>query len=268
MARDFAKSKLSEHAASAGHGSDNGNADPVMAQALENVRAGSNGPSSLANATGQGIPVQDLKDFIMKYNAPVNQTGDVYHNISEEYGDVVADAWQCGDLPGVMTKVIQQASEPAYSTGDVAFDDQLVGDVFAEQDNADTPPEIGGLFKRARAKHKLKKAARIQKRALRRKAKDDALNAADQTLDAAKNMEGSNVTDSMTQQQQYYAAQQPPSYAPSGSVMPADIGASQGLTPGGAGYFESFPDYGMSMNVDPMAGINQPDPNMAGWPIM
>jgi hypothetical protein len=118
----------------------------------------------------------------------------------------------------------------------------------SERDNADTDPEIGGLFKKARAKHQLKKGLRKQRKRLRKQGKavrknqvnQDLINAQNfaQQQDDLYNQDATNESADMDAQynmdEQQYSNQAP------NTTPTQDIVNSTGYNPGGQGYFQGF----------------------------
>jgi hypothetical protein len=249
-AKEFAAHALAGLASSAGHGDNPSGNDPVMANAIDNIRQGGQGPSSIAKATQSGIPVDDIVNFIMRYQqgGDNQQMGDAYGDVHDSYGQDVADAWHEGDLPGVMTHIARINQEPLATTGDPELDEELVGDVMSETDNADTDPEIGGLFKKARARHQLKKGLRKQRKRLKHQAKQKKKSQTNQDLINARSFsqqqddlynsdaaaESADMDAAYNQSEQQYYNQAP------NTPVSSEILASAGYNPGGDGYFQGF----------------------------
>lgn len=232
----------------------------LTAQAYDNISAGVDGPSRTAELVRNGIPVNDLAEFLGKYMRAVPQAGDVanhtYARVAADYGPEIADRFIAGDLPGAFSEAIRIASGPLPSTGDTELDDQLTGDVFNEEDSVDTDPEVGGLFKKLRAKIKLKKARKVLRkkrrfltRQNRRDASQQQLDAADQELAAAHNWQPDNQADADFAQQNFYTrlreineAQDYPSFRGYGTDQPQDGMVNAVPATDGMDYFSGMPD--------------------------
>lgn len=76
-------------------------------------------------------------------------------------GDLAADAMESGDIETFMGELLDTAETD--TSGDVAEDEQIMGDVAEE-----SGPEVGGLFMKWRTKRKMRKAKRRKKRAMKK----------------------------------------------------------------------------------------------------
>lgn len=97
--------------------------------------------------------------------------GDVTDAVRDAYGDVVADAYDAGDISGVIAGIHDLAAE-SHTTGDPEIDEQIIGDVLDDLgDVSEDDEEVGGVLRRARINHRIKKANRITRRTGKRNAR-------------------------------------------------------------------------------------------------
>jgi predicted GNAT family N-acyltransferase len=182
-----------------------------------------------------GLSVDDTKrilEIIQGAGAADSSTGDAYQRILSTYGDVAADAWKAGDVPGVMKNIVDLAAQER-TTGYPDIDDQIIGDVEHEMaSDGEDGSEMGGLFKRARSAAKQAKAGRVARRTARRSAKQNRKDASQNELLESKQA----VTDASPSfaESQAYVPQSPAS--PGYGTLPPGFG---GYQPGLTGYDES-----------------------------
>lgn len=152
---------------------DQSQVDPVVKEAA--MRYLANSPGRVMTAGGPNV-LNDFDSALKLLQGVRNgmNTGDVEADIRDAYGDVVADSWAMGDLPGALSGIVELAGDSLETTGDPDLDEAIVGDVLDEI--GDTyegafDPEIGGLFKRARANAAIRKGNRRARKNAKRAAK-------------------------------------------------------------------------------------------------
>lgn len=137
---------------------------------------------ALANGGGSPLlallgPLAGKKAFLQGLASLIGagQSGDaeVYGDVSDTYGDAVANAMATGDVPGVY-RALQELSGSHITTGDAQLDQAIIGDVLgelaAEKGDALDDREVGGLFTRWKINAALKKGARRRRRGAKRAA--------------------------------------------------------------------------------------------------
>lgn len=137
--------------------------DPHMSAAWQKMTSGDNS-SIVGQLDGQNVSLDQMKKAleVIKVARSTGQTGDVYGEIAETYGDAISHHWKNGDVPGLMTSIIDQAEGPLPTTGDPELDAAIIadtlGDIEEQYGDVDIDgTEIGGLLKRVRIKHAIKK---------------------------------------------------------------------------------------------------------------
>lgn len=155
------------------------NADPSAAGALERLMTGAPGVIlAIDSATSSLGQVKAQLASLMGSRETAGH-GDVYSHVSSMYGDVVADCWNRGDVPGALSGIVDLAGDAFETTGDPELDEAIIGDVINEVvgelgdvEGADLS-EMGGLFTRARANAKMRRAKRRERKAKKRQMRQD-----------------------------------------------------------------------------------------------
>lgn len=270
-AKAFAKKNLNKLI---GKGDDADEGSPTHVAAYDRLSQGIEGPSKAAECARDGVPIPALLNLIKQYVSSPGQTGDVgdhiVSRIAADYGDVVAEHYRNGDLPAAVTAVIQQADGDLPTTGDDDLDEQITGDVMAEEDSVDTDPEVGGLFKRLRTKIKLKRARNLMRKQMRRGSKQrrkdiqnqEFIDANDQ-ISRAKQWAPGNAED-MDEAMAAYQSRpfrnpivyRQPAYPEfPGDSMPAEMGPENnwgGYPPNSYPFGNETPDYFSGMDFAPV----------------
>lgn len=169
-----------------------GSSDPDAREAAQRVLSGNPGRLMEHMSTSQQRTALENAIAVMQSVHDGINTGDVFEKMADDYGDVVANEWRSGNIPGMMSNVIEMAGDAFETTGDPELDEAIIGDVLGDIDaewgdvEGATDSEFGGLFKRARANAKLRKAARRARRAARKASKINRKNEAEARLIAAR----------------------------------------------------------------------------------
>jgi hypothetical protein len=166
--------------------------DPAMANAVQSVVAGA--PTEVSHIDGPNISLADMGSLLSLLTSSQNsgENGDSYAKVRNEYGDVIADQWRSGNVPGMMHDVLSLAGEPIPTTGDSELDSAIVGDVLDDESfsygdpEKDINAEMGGLFTRAKINHAIKKGNRRKRKNKKREAKQQRKADLDQSLLDAK----------------------------------------------------------------------------------
>lgn len=145
--------------------------DPTIGQALSSAM---NGDYSGLTGFILKSPPDKIASLMSSFKRSLlggDVMGDITSGIGDLYGDTVAQAWEAGDVQGVISAIGDLAAAD-YTTGDPELDEMIVGDVLqslSETGDLDYgDPEIGGLIKRARINAALRRGRRIKKRTARK----------------------------------------------------------------------------------------------------
>jgi len=157
------------------------------------IKARSHGNRRLRNAIEKvfaGRPLlSTLRRLIPghgKHHLADPQSGDpmsrVYGDVTNDYGDAVADAWASGDIDSVVANYLKTGD---IGNGPLSTDETAAGDVEVS-DIGDFEPEVGGLLLRARTRAANKRATRREGRTERKATKTAAKVESRQNLADAK----------------------------------------------------------------------------------
>lgn len=136
--------------------------------------------------------------------------GDVANQVAELYGDAAAESWAAGDVTGTLGHIMDMAGDRLETTGDPDYDQELIASTVGAYGDAEfegaLDSEMGGLFKRARANHQIKKANRRARKVQRKTKRINRRNSANARLTAAKDYAANQAIrqDEIQQPSNYY----------------------------------------------------------------
>lgn len=150
--------------------------DPQMLAAIANINDSDPSAISKLNPLIVGSSVIETIGNELRNRAAIGDASNSAMVIRELYGDVAMEAWNRADVPAFVSHVAELAGDVLETTGDPELDQAIITDVLnADQERGDATEEdeteIGGLFKRARINHQLRKAAKYKRKNSRRAGK-------------------------------------------------------------------------------------------------
>lgn len=121
------------------------------------------------------------------------ETGDLYGDIADNYGDAMADAWLSGDPENILDAFGDLLAESPDTTGDPELDAAIIDTVTNQTGDAyANDPEIGNAFTRMRIRNLMRKANRRKRKAYKRAAKQRRKNALAAELARAEDLANRN----------------------------------------------------------------------------
>jgi hypothetical protein len=209
LGQSSSETKLNSMITSAGASQDpasKGNvSDPAMKAAMERVLTNS---GSITNSLdGPNVSLNTLSSAIelVKAARASGQSGDAMQQVHEQYGDVVADNWRRGNVPGMMSGIVDLAGDAMATTGDTELDHAIITDVLESGDvlygdaESSLDKEVGGLFTRARINHAIRKGRKRQRKMTTKSAKAARKDALSKKLAEAKAFEQDQFMDETSQ---------------------------------------------------------------------
>jgi len=196
LGQTASESKLNGMVTSAGLSQDKTTAgqvtNPALRVAMDRILLADG--SALQTIDGVDVTPNQLATAIelIKQARATGESGDAYDNVRVQYGDAVATNWRRGNIPGMMSNVMELAGDAYLSTGDAELDQAILGDVLQDNESlygdteSDLDAEMGGLFSRARYNKFIKKGNRRKRKGARRMAKENRKDVRQQNLINAK----------------------------------------------------------------------------------
>lgn len=161
-------------------------ANPVIKQAVSNIA--NPAQSKVAAVDGINIDLETVKALLQELGRRYGsgQGGSNTDQIREQFGDVVAECVENGDLLGAVENIVDMAAEPMPTTGDPHLDEAIITETLNELDGDpdydDSEAGMGGLFKKARIKRAIKKGRQKSRKGYKAAAKQSSKDLREQQL--------------------------------------------------------------------------------------